>query len=254
MPKKNSANLIVKHIVVPVGLILIFSSCGKKDEMISINEQNFPDSNFRNYLVELDSCMDGDGRFSPEEINILDKLELTGVYDVSGVEYFSNLSVIKFTDCRFEKLSFEKNSELKKIVLDNSCDVITVDLSQNSNLEEVYCSQSGLKVLLLPKSETLKHVYCSNNNLSELDVSGSKGLTELEIYNNDIKELKIENCSRLKYLVCWGNDLSILNISGCSELIRLYNVDNKFGDDKIVTYSIDYDKLSLDPNVEIIEK
>ena len=119
-------------------------------EGVTIDETNFPDQNFRNY-VSAYCDQDGDGTLSESEIAArtglyLDKRE---IYSLKGIEYFTSLQSL---DCSLNKLT-------------------TLDLSSNTALTTLNCGGNYLTSLDVSGNTALTSLNCGNNQLTSLDVS-----------------------------------------------------------------------------------
>ena len=66
----------------------------------------------------------------------------------------------------------------------NRKNLIALDVSNNTQLTELYCSNNNLSSLDVSNNTELKHLYCSSNQLSSLDVSQNTQLKTLRCYSN----------------------------------------------------------------------
>ena len=132
-------------------------------EGIAIDETNFPDQNFRNY-VSANCDQDGDGTLSKSEIAATTKFYLSSenIYSLKGIEYFTSLQRL---DCSWNKLT-------------------TLDLSSNTALTSLDCGGNQLTSLDVGRNTSLTSLGCDGNYLTYLDVSGNVALTALYCYNN----------------------------------------------------------------------
>ncbi len=85
-----------------------------------------------------------------------------GVYDLEGIEYFTNLKVL--------------------LVYDN--DLIELDLSDNTKLRYLDCSENILAELELPATDSLETVYAYGNLFVSLDVTDCPNLENLYVDSN----------------------------------------------------------------------
>lgn len=138
-------------------------------EGLAINEENFPDVNFRAYISSADSGIDDDqnGYLSDEEIagvtNIgVDELEIA---DLTGIQYFTNLMSLY---CSYNMLT-------------------ALDLSALSHLEYIDCSYNQIATLDLSQNTALIIVWCHGNQLTSLNVEGLAALRGLRCYWNMLK-------------------------------------------------------------------
>lgn len=115
---------------------------------IEINETNFPDANFRNYLLA--QTYGTDGWLTNDDIQAVTQMELfrKEIEDLTGIEYFTEL---KWLSCSFNELT-------------------ELDLSQNTKLEVLFCNNNQLTSLTIGNDNSLRIIYCHNNQLNEMDM------------------------------------------------------------------------------------
>ena len=79
---------------------------------VTIDETNFPDSVFREYVKQFD--LDTDGSLSVAELEDIEIINVNecGISDLKGIEYFDHLRILR---CRYNNLSsldISKNTAL----------------------------------------------------------------------------------------------------------------------------------------------
>ena len=184
---------------------------------MKIDETNFPDEAFRNYLLNakfyestIKFDKDGNGMFSEEERNAITTISLSKGYNgekvarLDGIEHFPNLKTL---GCGYNNLS-------------------SLDVSKNEKLENLYCFGNQLTSLDVSQNVALKYLSCEQNNLSSLDVSKNPALAQLECEQNNLTSLDVSQNAALKYLRCEQNNLSSLDVSKNAVLKYLYCEQN----------------------------
>ena len=131
---------------------------------IQIVENNFPDDNFRAYL--LNQSYGKDGVITDAEINSVTYMNIDSknVVSLQGIEYFTAL----------EFLWLFGNS------------ISSLDVSKNTNLTELYCNYNNLTQLNVTGCNALKILCCNRNKLTQIDVSGCTSLQTLRCDQNQI--------------------------------------------------------------------
>ena len=188
---------------------------------IAIDKENFPDDNFRAFLLGQDYGKDG--VLTEREIMNITEMD---VYDMEisslqGIEYFTALTVL---DCDDNELT-------------------TLDISKNTALVKLYCSWNHLTSLDITNNVALKRLLCYDNELTSLDVSKNTALTYLDCEENKITALDISMCTELESLTCGYNELTQLDISNLTYLEYLDCYDNN-----LTTLDV-----SNNPNLEDLE-
>ena len=171
---------------------------------IAIDKENFPDDNFRAFLLGQDYGKDG--VLTEREIMNITEMD---VYDMEisslqGIEYFTALTVL---DCEDNELT-------------------TLDISKNTALVKLYCGMNYLTSLDITNNVALKRLLCYDNELTSLDVSKNTALTLLDCEENKITALDISMCTELESLTCGDNELTQLDISNLTYLESLNCNDN----------------------------
>lgn len=159
------------------------------EEGVAIDESNFPNKTFRNYIQKVFD-KDNNDFFSADEI--ADVTELTfqypddpntgvaGITSLKGIEYFTALISL---DCSYQ-------------------DLTELDLSRNTGLTSVLCYGNQLTELDLSANTQLIELDCSSNELTHLDVSSNRNLEKLSCYHNRLTSLDLSRNNKLTYTYC----------------------------------------------------
>lgn len=193
---------------------------------VAIDEEHFPDSNFRKFVKKYDR--DKDGKLSQIELAKVTDLNCdksySGVTDdekiksLKGIEYFTSLKTLS---CRRNLLT-------------------ELDVSNNSELKSLYCGENQLSALDVSNHPALKTLSCEGDRLlSELDVSSCSALEKLYCDACHLSVLVLGNHPNLIYLNCSENQLASVNIG--SNALDYYDRYSNFH-----TYSNSYDIVVAD--------
>ena len=194
---------------------------------IPINEDNFPDEVFRNYVAAyLDQ--DSNGKLNEDERWYRDAMTLfqDGISSLKGIEYFPGLQSLRCYGNELTEINVSNNTEL--VILDvGDNKLTTLDVSKNTKLEHLECNGNGLTKLDVRKNTALKKLDCDNNKLTTLDVSGMKNLTELQCSYNSLTSVDAHGAAALESLECNNNAITSINVTGCSALMTLKCMSNQ---------------------------
>ncbi|MFR7349396.1 leucine-rich repeat domain-containing protein, partial [Peptoniphilus sp.] len=167
---------------------------------VEINETNFPDRTFREY-VSKNFNTDKTGGFvlSQEELNAVTSIDVSVdsgakglIESIKGIEHFPNLETL---NCKNNSITGD------------------LDLSKNTSLKELDCRENEITSLSnIPKS--IETIICSENKLTKLDLSECDGLKKLNCDKNKIEVLNLPDNGSLSYLVCSQNKLAELDLKG----------------------------------------
>ena len=227
---------------------------------VAINETNFPDSAFAQYVGEyLDQ--DGNGSLSAEEIAAVKYLYVGDMWlnSLKGIEYFTALVELNCSMNRLTELDLSKNTALKELDCSDNR-LAGLNLSKNPALEVLYCSGNELLALDLGRNPALKYLDCSCNELIVLDLSGKTQLSFADCSDNKLKALDVGSCAGLMNLYSDLNELDSLQIGGCPLLIDAYLHGFKkqesifMSNRRYWSYNLDDPecRLTVDENTEVI--
>lgn len=195
---------------------------------IPIDEEHFPDSDFRRYIQKnIDS--DGNGILSKTEIsrthiyigNNPGDNEYYLIRSLKGIEYFTSLQTLYCFNLFLISLDVSQNTTLKELHCYKN-HLTVLDLSKNIALQALDCRENHLTVLDVSKNVALMYLSCSLNPLVKLDVSKNIALLSLRCQDNQLTELDVSKNIALSLLDCRGNQLTELDVSKNIALQELY--------------------------------
>ena len=202
---------------------------------IAINEENFPDENFRNYLLE--QSYGKDGVITEEEIEGITEIKIQKsvfadwidkVKNLKGIEYFTSLTSLSIPYNAVSNLDISRNQALVYLNCEGnamesldvslnlaleSLDVAanylrSLDVSRHVALRYLNCAQNELQFLDVSQNVALKTLYCDKNELQSLDVSQNVALETLDCSTNQLMSLNVSNNTVLRYLDCYRNQIA----------------------------------------------
>ena len=222
--KKIAAGIIAASATIILGMT------ASAEGGVAINETNFPDEAFRNYVIE-HADFDKNHLLSSNEIKIVTDIDVDnlGIKSLNGIEYFTDLKLLQcIGNNQLESIDLSHNAYLEKLYCQKS-GLKELNLSKNVLLDTLNCQECNLTSIDIDECTSLKYIYCSNNQLTELDASGCASLVTLECNNNKIKNLDLSKNNAIRWVECSGNQMTNLNLSGCSSLISLDCSNNLIG-------------------------
>lgn len=172
---------------------------------LAIDETNFPDANFRSYvLASFDS--NGDEKLDDEEIANVKYINAPSktISSLKGIEYFT---------------------ELLELNCDNN-QLTSLDVSKNTKLVTLICSKNALTSLNTSHNPLLKKLDIYNNKITSIDVSQNTELETLYIGRNPIETLNVKNNVKLMELQSELNNLTSIDLSNNSPSMTLYMANN----------------------------
>ena len=197
----------MKRIFLALMVLFVMASCACAD--IEISAANFPDNNFRACIRRI--CdYDNDGILTDDDLAFPGYLDVSSqdISSLKGIEFFTGV--------------LELNCENNNLTG-------TLDLSRNTNLENIDCSDNGIEQLNITGCMNLIYIDCSNNIITgTLDLSGRTNLVGVNCNNNKFASLNITGCMNLEGFSCGNNELTgTLDLSGRTALRWLECNNNK---------------------------
>ena len=146
---------------------------------------NIPDVNFKAYLIGNTSInTNGDTEIQVSEANLFNGAiycNNMNISDLTGIEYFINLTDLS---CSYNQLT-------------------NLDVTQNYILENLYCENNNLTFIDLSSQTSFINLYLSGNQLSSLD------LTQFGCSTGNISEINLLGnpnlqCIQVNSEICWN--------------------------------------------------
>lgn len=198
-----------------------------------INEENFPDANFRSYLMSSTGGGYANGFLKEADIESrtsFDYLYGKRISNLKGIEYFTNLTSLNCSDNFLTTLNVSALTKLETLTCSkNDLGSLTFPKS----LKKLDCYDNHLSSLNLSGCTQLSWIDCGDNYFTTLEISGMPSLSYLYCKDNDylislksqnnpnLFSIVADNCTALKELYCDNNKLSTLKLTGCSKLNTL---------------------------------
>jgi len=219
---------------------------------IAINEDNFPDRRFRDYVLgSFDRNDDEKLSFREREVvrvifvshyqayvpkinfdgdndmfyNIVNmNSSLDKISTLKGIEFFPNLETLECTDNALTELDLSSNKALKK--LDCSRNLLSsLDLSKNEEMNSIDCSKNPLKKLKLGDKPYLSELLCYSGQLKSLDLNNAPRLDILMCHDNQLTKLNVKELLDLDTFMCYDNQIKELDLSE-NKILRIFSCAN----------------------------
>jgi hypothetical protein len=203
-------------------LLISFAMCLTAKADVVLNSDNFPDANFRAYLVTLTSVSEG-GTIPSTKIKGIIKMRCSAknIADLTGIQYFTALQELSCGSNTFTKIDLSKNTALTYLDCDG-CKLTSLDLSNNVSLQLLYCYESSsLTSVNVSQCKQLQDLQCYKCALTAIDVTNNVNLLRLNCDYNKLVVLDVSKNTKLTDLDCSANKIKVLDVSSNTKLINL---------------------------------
>ena len=157
-----------------------FNSSFAAGQDVEINETNFPDATFREYVKRFDN--NRNGKLSTTEINVVKNIDVSekNIKSIKGVEVFLELEELECVKNKIKEIDVSKNTKLKKLNCEWN-ELNNLDVTKNTSLVELKCGINNLTTLNLTNNKQLEVLWCYTNRLKNLDISQNTSLREMSV-------------------------------------------------------------------------
>lgn len=193
---------------------------------------NIPDVNFKAYLISNPQInTNNDNQIQVSEAaaftGMIDAYN-KGINDITGIEFFINLTTLQCGSNNISNLDISKNSNLRTLYCFSNL-LATIDTSKNLKLTSLWCGGNRFTSLDVSRNPQLESLYCEDNKITDLNLSKNTALSSLSCGGNLFTTLDISNNINLTWLYCPRNPLLMnLNLKNGNntKLRSIYIVDN----------------------------
>lgn len=174
-----------------------------------------PDDNFEQALIDLgyDSAPLDD--FVPTaSINTITNLEIKSlnISDLTGIQDFTALSILDCSENNLISLPITSNANLTELYCNNNA-LTNLNVSALSNLKILWCDFNQLTSINVVNNTNLISLTCGNNQITSLDTSQNLSLNVLVCENNQIPSIDVTNNKTLNTLIIRNNLLTNLDVT-----------------------------------------
>lgn len=225
MKKKRNQILTTLTISTIMGVSLFCTMPGAEQAHaatdIVINETNFPDEVFRNFVTDnFDS--NNNGVLEESEINAITEVDVDkmGISDLKGIEYFSKLRNLSCKNNNLTALDVSQNTALQFLICTDN-QLTTLDITRNTALYFIECGFNNITTLDVSSNPELIRISCENTLLTGLDVSNNPKLYYLSVAQTNVETIDVSQNPKLDLLFCGGTKIQSLDLSHNPKLREL---------------------------------
>ena len=214
---------------------------------INIDAKTFPDANFRKWIMK--NISGGQSTMMQKTADEVIKIDCnsSSISNLKGIAVFKNLEKLCCKNNKISSLDLSKNTKL--IELDCTNNKLTkLALGGCKNLEKLDCTGNSIKTLNVTANKKLKQLYVSNNKLTSLVTDGVTSLEIVYASNNALKTMgNLKNNKNLRTLTLSNNKLTTIDVANLAKLEILFVASNSLA--KVdLSKNVKLEKLNISSN------
>ncbi len=209
-------------------VLTLLPTAALADGDVAINETNFPDENFREYVKKEFDTSKNDF-LSTAEIAAANTIFVTGkpITSIEGIAYFTALTDLYCSNTKLTTLDTSHNTKLVSLECNDTPTLTSLNVSQNTELKVLRCNNNALADLDLTNNTALEKLECGENEFTTLDLSKNTSLKYFGFFNGKLSSLDLTNNTNLEELYFCGNNFSTIDISKNTKLKFLHLFSNQ---------------------------
>ncbi len=115
-----------------------------------------------------------------------------GITDATGIEYFSNVTILNLRSNALKALNVSNNTALTYLNVERN-DLTDIDVSDNTALSRLSVESNNLSDIDVSELVALTQLFVANNQLAAIDVSNNTALSVLWSRNNTLTRVNVAN-------------------------------------------------------------
>ncbi len=192
-------------------IAVFISAFTTKAQNVHFSDIHFKTVLLANTLVNTN----GDNEIQKSEANAFNgSLDVSNstIYDMTGIEYFTNMVSLNCSGNDIEELYIAENTGLMRLNCSNN-KLFGLDVTNLTELMILDFHDNSISNLNLHANTALIHLIANNNQLEELDLRSNLDIQKLDCSFNNILYLDLSANNVLKSINCSSNNLSELNLA-----------------------------------------
>ena len=232
-------------------LVALVAIASGAQAQVAINATNFPDENFRNWLLDANNIngYGADGQLTATEIADIKELNIKNqdIANLKGLEYFTSMTDLYLDSNPLTSVDVSMFPQLEILAI-GFLNLTSIDLSNNTKLKQMrftgnqltsldFTKYPDLEVLLIgmnpmasvdvTQNPKLKRLSIIDVPISSLDLTKNTALETLEIGKNNLTSLDLSKNTKLKSLDVTKSDVTAWDFTPMTKLEKLYFFDSK---------------------------
>lgn len=209
-------------------VLTLLPTAALADGDVAINEANFPDENFRQYVKD-NFDTNKDDTLSADEIAAVQNIDVTGqsITSLKGIAYFTALESLDCSETKLTALDTSHNTKLVRLECSGIPTLPSLNVSKNTELKYLNCRENALAALDLTNNLKLEKLSCGGNEFTTLDLSKNTSLKYFGFVNSKLSSLDLTNNTNLEDLYLFVNNLSAIDVSKNTKLKILHLYENQ---------------------------
>ena len=202
-----------------VSVFILLSAFCSQAQIVNIPDVNLKTKLLNNYPV-IDVNDDGEIQYSEAEGITYLNLAFSNIADATGIEAFVDLVILDIRVNQLTSLDLSNNTALFELSCSDN-QIVDLNLGINATLSILRCGNNQISSLELDDLPGLRVFDIDNNSLTAMDVSHNGLLEDLNVSNNNLETIILTGAEALKFVYLGNNNLTSLDVSNLNNLESL---------------------------------
>ena len=209
-------------------VLTLLPTAALADGDVAINEANFPDANFRQY-VKNEFDKNEDDILSADEIAAVQAIHVDRkpITSIEGIEHFTALTDLYCSETKLTALDTSHNTKLVRLECSRIPTLTSLNVSKNTELKHLNCNYNPLTALDLTNNTALEKLQCGGNEFTTLDLSRNTNLKYLGFTEGKLSSMDLTYNTNLEVLYFFVNNFSAIDVSKNTKLKILHLYGNQ---------------------------
>ena len=205
-------------------LVALVAIASGAQAQVAINATNFPDENFRNWLLDANNIngYGADGQLTATEIADIKELNIKNqdIANLKGLEYFTSMTDLYLDSNPLTSVDVSMFPQLEILAI-GFLNLTSIGLSNNTKLKQMRFTGNQLTSLDFTKYPDLEVLLIGMNPMASVDVTQNPKLKRLSIYNVPVSSLDLTKNTALETLELGENNFMSLDLTKNTNLTDL---------------------------------
>lgn len=188
-----------------------------RDTIVHVNEVNFPDPAFREYILELTGGSEILTHSNLDQLTAI-RCPNRGITSLEGIQLLPNVFVIEADNNNLTELDLSSNPLITSVCVQSNKDLSSLNLNGCGNLTSLNICDTSVSAIDLSIIPGLTDFEFGQSPIGAIDISGTPNLQKLIYYGGSISQLDLSSLARLQQLLVSSAPVKSVDLTRNSDL------------------------------------